>query len=720
KIVDWLAAPDPSTNYNRALKDRNPKTGSWFIEGSAYIGWKTTPGSFLWLYGTPGCGKTILSSTILQNVLEECEAKTASAVLYFYFDFNDAEKERHEKMIRSLISQLSRCSVGLHLLATSRRETDIEDSLNLLIDERNRISIQSALVNADIRTYTHDRLQNDRKLRRWLKHPEVQLEIEDMLVEKAAGMFRWAACQLDSLGNCFDLPRLRQALASLPRTLDDTYARILCTIDENYSDYNMQILKLLQWLTFSARPLRLEEFVETFAIDTNKTPRFDPERRLPEPRDVLTLCSSLITLSGHDDDDSDGESDTGSSFAYVRLAHFSVKEYLVSDRIRGGAASRFLNWIRIHDLDQYGKQELRLKIDDLASPLYYAALAGISEPVKLLIEAGKGVNVQGGKYGNALQAASYSGRTDIVQMLLDNGADIDTQGGEYGSALQAASFCGYINIVQLLLDNGADINAQDGHYGNALQVASSYGEIDIVQFLLDKGADINSPSETFGSALQAASCHGHINIVQLLLDNGADINAQGGYYGRRPALLVSIQRGHENVVKLLLEKGTDVNRVAEPSTLATVLQAASARGHETIVKMLLENGADVNGVAETATFGSALEAASVLGHETIVKILLENGADINARAGHFQTPLIGACYYGKEKTVQLLLDKGADTSAQGGEKDSAVEVAARWGHENIVKMLLDKGANAEGKAVQAAARRGHENIVKMLLDKGAN
>ena len=254
KLIYWLAAPDPSTNYNRALRNRNPKTGLWFIKSIAYADWKTTSGSFLWLYGIPGCGKTILSSTILQNMLEECQAKTTSAVLYFYFDFNDAEKERHEKMISSLISQLSRCcvrsalqhlhssclnggrqptfeglletlhqmmtnlgdiyviidaldectdreqlladleemaswnDVSLHILTTSRRETDIEEALNSLSDERNRISIQSALVNADIRTYTHDRLQNDRKLRRWLKHPKVQLKIEDTLAEKAAGM----------------------------------------------------------------------------------------------------------------------------------------------------------------------------------------------------------------------------------------------------------------------------------------------------------------------------------------------------------------------------------------------------------------------------------------------------------------------------------------------------------------------------------------------------
>ena len=29
------------------------------------------------------------------------------AVLYFYFDFNDNKKQRHEKIIRSLIFQLS-------------------------------------------------------------------------------------------------------------------------------------------------------------------------------------------------------------------------------------------------------------------------------------------------------------------------------------------------------------------------------------------------------------------------------------------------------------------------------------------------------------------------------------------------------------------------------------------------------------------------------------
>jgi hypothetical protein len=41
------------------------------------------------------------------------------------------------------------------------------------------------------------------------------------------------------------------------------------------------------------------------------------------------------------------------------------------------------------------------------------------------------------------------------------------QGGRYGNALQAASAGGYEKAVQTLLAAGADVNAQGGEYGNA-------------------------------------------------------------------------------------------------------------------------------------------------------------------------------------------------------------------------------------------------------------
>ena len=107
KFRRWLNPPDPSLNYNKALKERFAGTGTWFIESPVFINWKTTPGSFLWLYGIPGCGKSILSSTIIEAIFDHCSPNLTLAVLYFYFDFSSVEKQQHENMIRSLIIQLS-------------------------------------------------------------------------------------------------------------------------------------------------------------------------------------------------------------------------------------------------------------------------------------------------------------------------------------------------------------------------------------------------------------------------------------------------------------------------------------------------------------------------------------------------------------------------------------------------------------------------------------
>lgn len=73
-----------------------------------YSEWKTDPASFLWLYGIPGCGKTILSSTVIQDVLQYCDDDPGKAVAYFYFDFNDSQKQSSELMLRSLVTQFSR------------------------------------------------------------------------------------------------------------------------------------------------------------------------------------------------------------------------------------------------------------------------------------------------------------------------------------------------------------------------------------------------------------------------------------------------------------------------------------------------------------------------------------------------------------------------------------------------------------------------------------
>jgi hypothetical protein len=255
KIRQWLSAPDQSLNYQKALKQRQEGTGRWLLESDQYDSWKADAASFLWLHGIPGCGKTILTSTILEDVLQQSD--DGKVVVYFFFDFNDVQKQNPELMLRSLTCQLlqqsvnipasldtlfSSCDSGqrqpslhailevmqqmmqefsdiyivldaldecskraelleilemiaawhvqnLHVLLTSRRERDIENSLDTFVDSQNIVCLQSALVDRDIQKYIRQRLYNDRNLTKWRNDAIVRQEIETALTKGAHGMY---------------------------------------------------------------------------------------------------------------------------------------------------------------------------------------------------------------------------------------------------------------------------------------------------------------------------------------------------------------------------------------------------------------------------------------------------------------------------------------------------------------------------------------------------
>ncbi|KIX03048.1 uncharacterized protein Z518_06598 [Rhinocladiella mackenziei CBS 650.93] len=648
RLSQWLKLADPSTNYHAALQKRHPETGLWLLNGQDFLDWKNSTSSLMWLNGNVGCGKTVLSAATLQHILECQQSQPGIMVGYFYFDFNDIEKQSWRKAIRSLLFQLAlqdsgifqdleklyqQCASGqhqppetsiqplfreaaarpgkkfifldaldectdreefltflddlmefkppnLHVLATSRLEKDIEEVLSSIADHN--INIQSALVDSDIRLYIRDRMETDKKLKKWPL--SVQNEITTALTEKAGGMFRWVYCQLESIRQCVKLNALRRALSSLPETLDETYNRVLQGLKS--TGQLQDTIKALRWLCFSDRPLKLVEVVEILAIENGDEGGFFPEERLPDSKDVMVIFSSLISLNTIDEE---------SNEIQIQLAHFSVKEFLLSDRctlrsdfrptichsviaegclhyllhlfqtgplteeaikeyplalyaaeqwwhhtqsidgaldnilldlavsLLTNKETSLLSWVQIYNIDESWRGlQLRLKMDDLAQPLYYAAYLGVPDIVKRIMNGTVYVNAQGGEYGNALQAASVRGHERrVVKMLLDARADINAQGGEYGNALQAASYRGDERVVKMLLDAEADVNARGGEYGNALQAASFGGHERVVKMLLDAKADVNARGGEYGNALQAASSSGHETVVKILMDAGA-------------------------------------------------------------------------------------------------------------------------------------------------------------------------------------------------------
>ena len=107
----------------------------------------------------------------------------------------------------------------------------------------------------------------------------------------------------------------------MPKTLDETYKHALLAIDEETRQYAQ---RLFQCLVVSRRPLRIEELAEILAVrfDVGALPKFNPDWRLGDAEQaVLSVCSNLVSVV-----DVDG-------CQIVQFSHFSVKEFLTSDRL---------------------------------------------------------------------------------------------------------------------------------------------------------------------------------------------------------------------------------------------------------------------------------------------------------------------------------------------------------------------------------------------------
>jgi len=372
--------------------------------------------------------------------------------------------------------------------------------------------------------------------------------------------------------------------------LDETYERILLSIDNEYQNLAVEALR---WLCFSTKVLEVRELAEaavfsTTAQCTKETPlevSFDVRERIQDPLDILGILSGLVVYrlpNVQDDDDGFSDDDdfsdininhdpsiagTDKTKGKVLLSHFSVKEYLVSSRLGSKVEQFALYEDRSHEIlatkclyyalyfqlfiDDRGKISCsnssafdyhledyafggwvnHAKKVDYESELTHLIISFIQtrESPGITLPYFHHLDIKS-EVPSPIYLTSFWELYWPCKKLAETGTDVNTQGGVCGSALQAASSNGEESIVQLLLSNGADVNIQGGYYGSALQAASFGCGVYVVQLLLDNGANVNIQGGIYGSALQAASLNSEESVVQLLLDYKADVNIQGGHY----------------------------------------------------------------------------------------------------------------------------------------------------------------------------------------------
>jgi ankyrin repeat protein len=533
--------------------------------------------------------------------------------------------------------------------------------------------------------------------------------------------------------------------------LDETYERVLKEIGTANRHH---AFRLLQCLAVAARPPRVEELAEVLALDFDGAKAGIPElkedlRWKDQKEAVLSTCSGLIAVVN------DG------SHHVVQFSHFSVKEYLTSDRLAtsnadishfhiipelahivivraclgillrsdngvGGATAKshspLANYAAEHWVDhaQFKKVPTHLQVGmrplfDPEMPYFEAWLELYDIDPRPGWAGFTGYMVYVRQRGSPLYYASLCGFRDLATHLVTKYPHhVNAAHGWYLSPLVAALHKRHFDIAELLYQHGAHVGIRGYENRTLLHAASAGGFVDITQWLLDRCVDAHSQQDNHETPFHLAAANGHLGHCKCV-DALDDTNYT--------PLYLALQYERFDIVRLLIGHGADVNgrdgKRRTPLHLA-LLYFWSAD----TVQVLIEHGADTN--AKDYKHRTPLHLALSLWNAETVRVLVRHGAEINARDGSNKTPLHLASSSGSAETVRDLLKYGADVNARDGSHKTPLHLASSSGSVETVRNLIKYGADVftrdgnNNTPLHLASSSGSTDIVQDLIELGAD
>ena len=464
---------------------------------------------------------------------------------------------------------------------------------------------------------------------------------------------------------------MKGILDELPESLDETYERILRSINRANRDH---ALRLLQCVTVAVRPLRVEELAEVLAVDFDAArnggiPNVKPDWRWSDQHQaVLSTCSSLIAIV----DDGDSQ--------VVQFSHFSVKEFLTSDRLAcsSGDVSRYHILLSpAHIILAQACLGVLLRLDEQITN-------HIASRIPLADYAAQ----------HWMDHAQFEDVSSHIQDVIEYFLDADKP-----------HWVAWHHLYDIYHPDWSDFTTALVIPSPApLFYAALCGFYDLAEHLVIKDPEhINACSAKTEIPLVAALYRGHFRVADLLHKHGSDLNTRG-IWGRTLVHAASCDR-RVDIVRWLLDHDADVN--ARNDSGFTALHLFTVLKYPEISRMLLEHDADIDirDKFGKAPLHWAAMMTSVNGNaEDILKImqlLLDHGADPNVRDNDGCTPLHDSSWWKKGEygpncgTVEgshLLLDRGANIDAENNEGKTPLQLALESGYREMVDFLSGRGA----------------------------
>lgn len=435
--------------------------------------------------------------------------------------------------------------------------------------------------------------------------------------------FRWAACQIDMLGRLHNVCDIRKALHELPETLDETYERILMKIPQKSSKFAHKVLQLLAFCTADRCGFdKLNALAEAVIVDVEQL-SFSPEKRLLDRNALFEICTCLITVISEDK---------------VILAHYSVKEYLDSERIKLGPATSF-------------------QISKIASEVLGTTICLV--------------------YFLDITYEGVCSDDDYDEMTEDQQKDYHCyEDGKFpllATALSWLQVLRYKDIWTIQGPNTAIIhnllirlfNSKGVHYKkwlDRLGFNSEDGPFEdgphLTHWKTQPGAEPNT-------AFAIACGYGLVETTKVILESNPNLSTSGD--------LVEVE--YDGWISAFnLDETHD--KYLQAGTLLDLLDVAIYFHEPEFVELLLDSGANPNAISPDGCC-KLLLTLKVLAFGYIyhvdnfrlgaIESLLKADADPNPR-GVAITPLQAACLCEYSNNVELLLDAGAQVNAVGDDR----------------------------------------------------
>ncbi|KAK4986180.1 hypothetical protein LTR50_005472 [Elasticomyces elasticus] len=348
EMINWISTLNSGMKQIEALDKRHPGTGEWLIHDATFQNWLHGPGGALLCQGIPGAGKTVITSIVVDHLQRTYSTQSSGdiGIAFVYCNYKEVEQnaasliasllqqlvkqqpsvpddvfvvvdaldESPEETRRELIVEILKLRQDLRFIATSRHNVDTEH----LFRDASLLEIRAD--DADVKSYVHGQIDRGGRLGRFVQaDPSLREKIVESIVSKAQGMFLVAQLHIKSLERKHDRKAVRVALAGLPQEVDEIYDDALNRINNQNRDDAELAERILMWVTFATRPLKVKEVQHAIAV-MNLEPgeTHIDEDGLPEEDVLLTVCAGIVVI--------------GKETSVVQLVHYTTQEYF--ERVR--------------------------------------------------------------------------------------------------------------------------------------------------------------------------------------------------------------------------------------------------------------------------------------------------------------------------------------------------------------------------------------------------